>query len=66
MVGSISANSIKSEAFEMEWPPNSGQIASFPEVDSAEWFTLAIARDKIVKGQRIFLDRLEEILRTGA
>jgi predicted NUDIX family NTP pyrophosphohydrolase len=66
MVGSLNASSIKSEAFEMEWPPNSGQIASFPEVDRAEWFTLDVARDKIVNGQRIFLDRLEEILRAGA
>jgi predicted NUDIX family NTP pyrophosphohydrolase len=35
----------------MEWPPRSGQIKAFPEVDRAGWFTLAEAAHKIVKGQ---------------
>jgi len=35
--------------FEMEWPPRSGQLQTFPEVDRAEWFTLPIARTKIIE-----------------
>jgi len=48
--------------FELEWPPRSGRTASFPEVDRAEWMTVADARDRLVKGQRPALDRLEELL----
>jgi predicted NUDIX family NTP pyrophosphohydrolase len=42
----------------MEWPPKSGRMQDFPEVDRGEWFSLDDARKKIVKGQAIFLDRL--------
>ena len=48
--------------FEMEWPPRSGKTASFPEVDRAEWMSLAAARDRLVKGQRPALDALQEHL----
>ncbi|WNV89492.1 NUDIX domain-containing protein [Umezawaea sp. Da 62-37] len=44
--------------FEMEWPPKSGQVKEFPELDRVEWFGLEEARTKIVKGQAVFLDRL--------
>ncbi|WP_336157599.1 NUDIX domain-containing protein [Amycolatopsis sp. VC5-11] len=44
--------------FEMEWPPRSGVMREFPEVDRVEWFSLEAAREKLVKGQRGFLDRL--------
>lgn len=44
--------------FEMEWPPRSGRVASFPEVDRAEWCSLEVARRRMVAGQREFLDRL--------
>ncbi|MET1074082.1 MAG: NUDIX domain-containing protein [Umezawaea sp.] len=44
--------------FEMEWPPKSGQLKEFPELDRVEWFDLDTARTKIVKGQAAFLDRL--------
>jgi predicted NUDIX family NTP pyrophosphohydrolase len=47
-----------SNTFELEWPPKSGRMQSFPEVDRAEWFDLATARHKLVKGQVVFLDRL--------
>ena len=50
---------LRSNIFEMEWPPNSGQMQSFPEVDRAGWFPLQQAREKIVEGQIPFLDRLE-------
>ncbi|WP_406637304.1 NUDIX domain-containing protein [Amycolatopsis sp. WGS_07] len=46
--------------FEMEWPPRSGRMQEFPEVDRVEWFDLATAREKLVKGQRGFLDRIGE------
>lgn len=49
---------LASNAFEMEWPPGSGRIRSFPEIDRAEWFPLAEAAAKIVTGQAGFLDRL--------
>jgi len=48
--------------FELEWPPRSGRMQSFPEVDRAEWTPLAQARDRLVKGQRPALDALEEHL----
>ncbi|MFI6048255.1 NUDIX domain-containing protein [Nocardia sp. NPDC051321] len=48
--------------FEMEWPPRSGRMASFPEIDRAEWFDLATAHDKLGAGQRPYLDRLNDYL----
>ena len=48
--------------FQMEWPKGSGVMREFPEVDRAAWFDLATARDKLVKAQRDFLDRLAERL----
>ncbi len=53
---------LASNSFEMEWPPRSGRVASFPEVDRAGWFSPADAREKIIEGQRPLLDRLEELL----
>lgn len=44
--------------FALEWPPRSGRIQEFPEVDRAEWLGVEAARVKLVKGQRVFLDRL--------
>jgi predicted NUDIX family NTP pyrophosphohydrolase len=52
---------VKSNMFSMEWPPKSGKMADFPEVDRAAWFSIAEARHKILKGQAPFLDRLLEI-----
>ena len=56
--GDFDPSTLKSNLFEMEWPPRSGRTASFPEVDRAEWFTAAQAREKILSGQRGFIDRL--------
>ncbi|MCU1644007.1 MAG: hydrolase [Nocardia sp.] len=47
--------------FEMEWPPRSGRMQEFPEIDRAAWFPLDIAHEKLGKGQRPFLDRLGEL-----
>jgi len=44
-----------SNRFQMEWPPRSGVLVEFPEVDRAEWFTLADAERKILKGQHPLL-----------
>ncbi|HET6389606.1 NUDIX domain-containing protein [Hyphomicrobium sp.] len=51
-----------SNTFSMEWPPRSGRMQSFPEIDRAEWFGLATARLKILKSQVEFLNRLEVLL----
>jgi predicted NUDIX family NTP pyrophosphohydrolase len=46
--------------FRMEWPPRSGQLREFPELDRVAWFGLERAREVIVKAQAAFLDRLAE------
>lgn len=56
------ATGIVSNTFELEWPPKSGKMRQFPEVDSAAWFSVDAARTKILKGQRPFLDRLVALL----
>jgi len=54
--GDLDASSITSNTFALEWPPRSGKSRMFPEVDRAGWFTLSEARDKLLPGQRPFLD----------
>jgi len=53
---------LTSIAFELEWPPKSGKLRAFPEVDTARWFTLDEARTEILPSQQPFLDRLAEVL----
>jgi len=53
---------LESNTFELEWPPRSGKQQSFPEVDRAGWFDLAVAREKINPAQGALLDRLQELL----
>ncbi len=48
--------------FEMEWPPRSGRMQDFPEIDRIEWFSLDEARRKIIPAQRALIDRLENAL----
>jgi len=60
--GDLDADSIVSAPFEMEWPPKSGVIQSFPEIDRARWFTLREARDKMLTSQTPLLDDLEALL----
>ena len=60
--GDCDAAAITSNTFDLEWPPRSGRIQSFPEVDRAGWFDLAVAREKINPGQRGLLDELERLL----
>jgi predicted NUDIX family NTP pyrophosphohydrolase len=62
--GDLDPAKIKSLPCTIEWPPRSGRLISFPEVDRAEWFTLEAAREKIIKAQAVFLERLEAMLST--
>lgn len=55
---------IVSNTFEMEWPPKSGRIQAFPEVDRASWFTIDEARKRINKGQLPLLEELQALLET--
>jgi len=49
--------------FTMQWPPRSGKLAEFPEIDRVEWCDLDLARRRLVAGQRVLLDLLVELLR---
>ena len=60
------ATSIVSNTFAMEWPPRSGKVQEFPEVDRAEWFDLETAAGKILAAQRAFLQELAPRLRSGS
>ncbi|WP_276504223.1 NUDIX domain-containing protein [Terrimonas pollutisoli] len=55
----VDAGSIKSNSFEMEWPPKSGKKKSFPEIDKAAWFGVTEAKEKILAGQVPFINELE-------
>ena len=57
-VGDVDVGAVVSNTFTMEWPPRSGRTQEFPEVDRAEWFTVDVARVKLVAAQAEFLDRL--------
>ena len=51
-----------SNSFEMEWPPRSGRVREFPEIDRVAWFDLRAARVRIKAAQAPFLDRLERMV----
>jgi predicted NUDIX family NTP pyrophosphohydrolase len=57
--GDLDADAIVSNMYKAEWPPRSGTFQSFPEVDRAAWFGLALAREKILPSQAPLLDALE-------
>ena len=59
------ASQLKSNTFSMEWPPKSGKIREFPEVDRAAWFDIPEARSRILPGQVNFLDQLEQLLKAS-
>jgi predicted NUDIX family NTP pyrophosphohydrolase len=54
----FSADEIASNEFEMEWPPGSGELRSFPEIDRAQWTSVDEARRLLIRAQVDFLDRL--------
>jgi predicted NUDIX family NTP pyrophosphohydrolase len=58
--GACDPGSIRSNTFEIEWPPKSGRRESFPEVDKAAFFTVAMARQKILPAEEPFVNRLEQ------
>ena len=60
--GDLDAGAIVSNPFTLEWPPKSGRVQSWPELDRARWFALAEARAMILPSQRPILDLLEALL----
>jgi predicted NUDIX family NTP pyrophosphohydrolase len=60
--GDLDADATTSNTFELEWPPRSGRVQQFPEIDRAAWVSLDVARGKLVKGQVPLLDRLLAVL----
>jgi predicted NUDIX family NTP pyrophosphohydrolase len=55
----FTVETIVSNTFPLEWPPNSGKVQEFPEIDDARWVPLTDARVKLVKGQHAILDAVE-------
>lgn len=64
VAGDLDPNEVRSTCFEMEWPPRSGRIQEFPEVDRAAWFTLDDAATKLHKGQNPLIRLIDEALGT--
>lgn len=60
--GDLDPATIRSNLFRLEWPPRSGRVQAFPEVDRAGWFGLEEARMKLNPAQAAFLDRLSGLL----
>jgi predicted NUDIX family NTP pyrophosphohydrolase len=60
--GDLDAGAMVSNTFELEWPPHSGRVQEFPELDRAAWFTPAQARTKVLASQVELLDRFERRL----
>jgi predicted NUDIX family NTP pyrophosphohydrolase len=57
---------LRSNTFQMQWPPGSGRVQEFPEIDRAQFFDVEIARRKILSAQAAFLDRLLALMGRGA
>ena len=62
LAGELDPATAASNSFEMEWPPRSGRLREFPEIDRVGWFDLHTARAKILPAQVPFLDRLERLV----
>lgn len=60
--GNLDAGAVLSNSFQMEWPPRSGRMQSFPEIDRAAWFDLRTAHDKINPAQAPLLERLANLI----
>lgn len=63
--GDLGLEGTSSNTFTLEWPPGSGTVREYPEIDRVAWFAVPIARSKLVKGQRQLLDQLEDALGRG-
>ena len=64
--GDLDPSTAVSNTYELEWPPRSGVVRSFPEIDRVEWFDLDEARQKLKAAQVPFLDRLQAALAISA
>ena len=62
IAGDLDPAGLQSNNFSCEWPPRSGRVQEFPEVDRAEWFVPEMARRKILAGQLPLIDQLLELL----
>ena len=62
----LEATGIKSNTFSMEWPPGSGKMREFPEMDRAGWFKIELARRKILRSQLGLLEQLEQAVTSGS
>jgi predicted NUDIX family NTP pyrophosphohydrolase len=60
--GDLDPAAAHSNTFTLEWPPGSGRLAAFPEIDRVAWFDLGEARARLKDAQVPFLDRLAEAL----
>ncbi len=60
--GNMNSENVRSNTFKMEWPPHSGQLMEFPEVDKANWFSVNEAKIKINPGQIKFIEELVSLL----
>ncbi len=60
--GDLDPTLVVSNLFTMTWPPRSGRLQEFPEIDRAQWFGVEVARAKILPAQEPFLDRLVDAL----
>lgn len=60
--GDLDPALLESNLFEMEWPPRSGQLRQFPEVDRVEWFDPQAAQTKLLPAQLPFIERLAQAL----
>lgn len=58
----IDIEAVKSNTFELEWPPKSGKLKQFPEIDKAGWFPVSTAKEKILSSQLPLLEELNELL----
>jgi predicted NUDIX family NTP pyrophosphohydrolase len=59
--GDFDIDQLRGAMVEIEWPPGSGRVQSFPEIDRLGWFALPIAHEKILPAQAPLLDRLEDL-----
>lgn len=65
IAGDIDPAKLISNTFEIQWPPHSGKMKTFPEIDKGAWFSLAHAREKINERQVAFINELEMLLESN-
>ena len=63
--GDCDPGKLVSNHCQVEWPPRSGRMIEIPEVDRGDWFSIEAARERILKAQEPFLDRLSQMLNQG-